>query len=363
MTTIGKLFAMSLLSVGSLLVTTPEMLIAATNSGALGMVTASGTLGGVTTPGAVGTGPTSGALGGAITSGALGAVPTSGAPGAVPTSGALRGATSSGALGTGPMSGALGAVPASATAATAPTPSAPGAATVAANTSSLNVVPVITSVSVVGSNLVASGIAYVTVKGQTTLDSFTAPVTLQPMAVAGDPTNCPVLNLQLGAIGLNLLGLVVDTSAICVTITAYPDGGLLGQLLCRVATLLQVGTPLGSVSNGLTTTELNNLFLGITSLLNGALANLSHALVSSLTPGLGGPCSTLNLELGPLKLNLLGLDVLLSNCATGSLTVTITADRNGSLGNSLCGLLGGNQIPLGTGLTGLLDQLLALPAQ
>jgi hypothetical protein len=49
---------------------------------------------------------------------------------------------------------------------------------------------------------------------------------------------CNILNLDLGPIDLNLLGLVVETSPIEIDITAIPGGGLLGALLCAIAGLL-----------------------------------------------------------------------------------------------------------------------------
>jgi hypothetical protein len=46
---------------------------------------------------------------------------------------------------------------------------------------------------------------------------------------------CSVLDLTLGPIHLDLLGLVVDTNTIHLTITADPNGGILGSLLCSLA--------------------------------------------------------------------------------------------------------------------------------
>jgi hypothetical protein len=58
--------------------------------------------------------------------------------------------------------------------------------------------------------------------------------------------SCDILTLNLGAIHLDLLGLVVDTSVINVDITAQPGAGnLLGNLLCSVAGLLDGGLNLG----------------------------------------------------------------------------------------------------------------------
>jgi len=55
------------------------------------------------------------------------------------------------------------------------------------------------------------------------------------------PNACPVLNLELGAIHLDLLGLNVDTSDICLFVYAEPDQGVLGDLLCSVTDLLNGG--------------------------------------------------------------------------------------------------------------------------
>jgi hypothetical protein len=46
---------------------------------------------------------------------------------------------------------------------------------------------------------------------------------------------CSILDLVLGPLHLDLLGLVVDLNRVHLTITANPAGGVLGQLLCGVA--------------------------------------------------------------------------------------------------------------------------------
>ena len=64
---------------------------------------------------------------------------------------------------------------------------------------------------------------------------------LSPTAGAGSVA-CSILNLVLGPIHLDLLGLVIDTNQIIVNITAVPGAGnLLGNLLCRVVGLLDGG--------------------------------------------------------------------------------------------------------------------------
>jgi len=53
---------------------------------------------------------------------------------------------------------------------------------------------------------------------------FTAPITLSSSPNAANP-DCPILDLHLGPIHLDVLGLVVDTSKICLDITAQHGQG------------------------------------------------------------------------------------------------------------------------------------------
>jgi hypothetical protein len=46
---------------------------------------------------------------------------------------------------------------------------------------------------------------------------------------------CTILDLVLGPLHLDLLGLVVDLNRVHLTITGNPAGGVLGRLLCGVA--------------------------------------------------------------------------------------------------------------------------------
>jgi hypothetical protein len=171
---------------------------------------------------------------------------------------------------------------------------------------------------------------------------------------------CPILDLSLGPINLSLLGLNVDTSPICLVVTAQQGGGLLGDLLCGIANLLNQGTPLADILAGLTQTQLDTLNYGMTQLLNQAvfIPLTSSNAVTSAT------CSILHLALGPLDLNLLGLRVELDNCHNGPVTVDITATQGGGLlGDLLCGLTnllnnnGPNQTPA---VLSLLQQIAAL---
>ena len=79
---------------------------------------------------------------------------------------------------------------------------------------------------------------------------------------------CNILNLVLGPLDLNLLGLAVHLDQVVLDITAVPGAGnLLGNLLCAVANLL----------NGL---NLN--------LLGGALLNTLTQLLNNLVGALAG---------------------------------------------------------------------------
>lgn len=53
--------------------------------------------------------------------------------------------------------------------------------------------------------------------------------------LANQQAVCDVLNLVLGPLHLELLGLIVDLNQVVLNITADPAGGLLGGLLCALA--------------------------------------------------------------------------------------------------------------------------------
>lgn len=197
----------------------------------------------------------------------------------------------------------------------------------ARNQRAFNVLPItITGVSVVNGGLVANGLLGTT--------PFQAPITLTPQANPNVAATCPILNLSLQEIHLSLLGLNVDTSDICLDITAQQGGGLLGDLLCGVANLLNGGLDLGAILGQLSAAQLATLTNGLTQLLNQVFSALtsSQAVV-------GASCDILNLALGPVDLNLLGLRVELDDCADGPVTVDVTATPGGGLlGDLLCGL-------------------------
>jgi hypothetical protein len=171
---------------------------------------------------------------------------------------------------------------------------------------------------------------------------------------------CAILNLELGPIFLDLLGLQVETSAICLEITAVPgEGALLGNLLCGIAGLLDGGLPIEDILAGLTQDELE-LLQGLINEILAIITTPAEATnVAASQPGRrvgppagrpggpggpGGPpdrdqvTRILFLEIGPLELNLLGLEIYLHDCEDGPVTVEIRAV--GGEGRLLGNLLG-----------------------
>jgi hypothetical protein len=224
----------------------------------------------------------------------------------------------------------------------------------------VSILPKITSISLNSAGqLVAAGEVTAIVKGKTiTADFSDVPVSI---SLAPDQTgagDCPILDVQLGAITLNLLGLVVETSPICLTLSAYDDGGLLGDLLCEIADLLGEGGLLGDILGDLV--GVNDLLDDLEDLLNGALGLLADAAITNIEHQHGRTCAILNLELGPVDLTLLGLNVHLDDCDDGPITVDITAQRGQLLGNLLCGLLHDDVLALGDTLGDIIDDILNL---
>ncbi len=87
----------------------------------------------------------------------------------------------------------------------------------------------------------------VTSQGVADVTNATNPTTLAAAAAAG---SCRILDLTLGPLHLDLLGLVVDLNQVHLTITAQQgSGNLLGNLLCSVANLLNGGTGLTGLAN------------------------------------------------------------------------------------------------------------------
>ena len=142
---------------------------------------------------------------------------------------------------------------------------------------------------------------------------------------------CQVLSLRIDPLRLNLLGLIVEIpEPVTLTITANSRGGILGSLLCSLA------------NRGLSARGLSSAAAKLTSAVRKTgLATSGASFAVPLTPQSAGAaqaiCNVLELTLGPLDLNVLGLRVQLSK-----VHLRITADSTGGLlGSLLCGLAGG----------------------
>jgi len=154
---------------------------------------------------------------------------------------------------------------------------------------------------------------------------------------------CPVLDLTLAPLDLNLLGLMVHLDRVHLTITADSNGGLLGRLLCSVSGRF---TPRQVVLNWTRAAQRSGLATRGVSFGVPLYQTTSGNGTSTLSTSPGGKsplviCTVLELTLGPLDLNLLGLMVHLD-----TVHLLITADSEGGiLGQLLCGLAGGAPSP------------------
>ena len=184
-----------------------------------------------------------------------------------------------------------------------------------------------------GNRLIAKGNAIATYTPQ----SGGAPTVVKKpfsarVAVAGrlfgtqaQQTICPVLALQLDQLSLDLLGLHVDLSKVVLTITADSQGGILGRLFCSIS---NGNVKLATMSNAQKLTKAAHSS-GLSTKGIGYAVPANHA--QAMAPG---PCSIVDLVLGPLHLDLLGLIVDLNQ-----VHLQITADPNGGiLGSVLCSL-------------------------
>jgi len=82
------------------------------------------------------------------------------------------------------------------------------------------------------------------------------------LPVSSVSASCPILNLVLGPLDLNVLGLTVHLNQVVLNITAVPGAGnLLGNLLCAVANLLN-GSNLSGVLNTLVA-DLNSILAAL----------------------------------------------------------------------------------------------------
>jgi hypothetical protein len=135
--------------------------------------------------------------------------------------------------------------------------------------------------------------------------------------------SCTVLHLNLEELNLNLLGLNVHLEKVVLDVTGQPHGGVLGSLFCSLAHAKVKAARVAAAA------RLNTAIRR-----HGVVRPISFAVGLNATTAAAGECSVLDLVLGPLNLDLLGLVVNLNK-----VHLTITANPTGGvLGTLFCGL-------------------------
>jgi hypothetical protein len=191
--------------------------------------------------------------------------------------------------------------------------------------------------------IVARGVLRSRVEGAGQSEAARKPVRLAVVAQAG---RCHVLTLKLDDLQLELLGLKVDLSEVNLRLFARPSGegsGVLGRLFCTLSrSTIRVGRTRGSIALARRTVDSLN-----TRLEERPMRALSaRARIAAGTPAQAAQvpsCRVLNLILGPLDLNLLGLIVELYGPGRNApITLVITSQPGqGVLGDLFCQLSGG----------------------
>lgn len=148
--------------------------------------------------------------------------------------------------------------------------------------------------------------------------------------IAATGPSCRILNLVLNQLHLSLLGLNVDLAKVVLNITGIrsgrPGGGVLGSLFCSLASTRLAADQRAHAARALSA--------GLQRQPNRLLRFTVNLRPSATTRQAGATCPVLDLVLGPLHLDLLGLVVDLNQV---HLTVTAT-QGGGILGSLFCSL-------------------------
>jgi hypothetical protein len=168
------------------------------------------------------------------------------------------------------------------------------------------------------------------------------------LSVRQTTSNCSVLHLELGELRLQLLGLIVsltpvNANSIVLDISANPNEAL-GKLFCQVLAAVQGA----STTTTTKATATRKLSMAVVSRYRQGVMNLDvpvRSQQSATTTGttttttgggaMPGQCEVLDLILGPLNLDLLGLVVRLNQ-----VELNVSANPTGTLGTLFCQLAG-----------------------
>ena len=198
---------------------------------------------------------------------------------------------------------------------------------------------------VMGRKVVARGVLTSRVQGAGESQAARKRVTF---AVDAQRGRCHVLTLNLDDLQLDLLGLRVDLSEVNLLIRAIPRGqgsGVLGRLFCALSrSTIRLGRGSSAAQAEKIVASLNTRLKHKPMRAVQASARLAasgDAQAAQAAPS----CRVLNLILGPLDLNLLGLVVeLFGPNRNAPVTLTITSfPGQGVLGDLFCSLSGGPQ--------------------
>jgi hypothetical protein len=201
----------------------------------------------------------------------------------------------------------------------------------------------ITSVRAAPGGMVANGVVVGKLNAGGTMIRDTAPARFR-VSQQQQRGRCNILALRLAPVHLALLGIRVDTSHISLDVTARRRGGVLGRLFCALANA-EVRFPQAAIAR--VNRQLDQA--PIATRASAPVRVASHR----------GTCQILNLILGPLHLDLLGLVVdLYGRTRSDPVQVTITGEPgHGLLGDLLCSLAGGGNITSLAQLQSLLQSL------
>ena len=165
--------------------------------------------------------------------------------------------------------------------------------------------------------------------------AFTARVVGKRISYAGSTRICTVLELTLQELHLELLGLIIHLDRVHLLITADSNGGILGALFCSIAGPRASAAKLKKTAGKMTRAARAN------GLNQQGVAGFRVYAAPMQAQQAGQICQILDLVLGPLDLNLLGLRIHLDR-----VHLTITARQGGGiLGDLLCSLAGGPSPP------------------
>jgi len=201
----------------------------------------------------------------------------------------------------------------------------------------------ITSVRAAAGGVVANGVVVGKLNAGGRVIRDTAPARFR-VSQRRQNGRCNILALRLAPVHLALLGVRVDTSHISLDVTARRRGGVLGRLFCTLANA-EVRFPRAAIARV-------NRRLDDTPIVTRSSAPVHVATHQ-------GTCQILNLVLGPLHLDLLGLVVdLYGRTLSDPVRVRITGEPgHGLLGDLLCSLAGGGNVTSLAQLQSLLRSL------